>query len=334
MFSSLHVVVCSDTNFGLAKLRPFFWSLRQAHSGVDLRLHYLLVNGSQAYTQEVGAYCAALGLPVSFHEIGAQVEAAFAGGVEENTKWTLAIYGRLFMAEVLPPEVERAVYMDFDTICVGDLRELLAQTAGCQTVAAAVNLPDFYSAGKEDGLNAGVLVVPVDAWRRDGIAAQLVAVFMDYKRIGAPVPFYDQGLLNAVFAGRWMKIPLAWNAQAFVDGACGIVPLAIWKSAELAKTQLFHYAGTTKPWSSPNAWMAFPKPAALAYARAMVGVEKAGRYGFLILFYRLLAIGCLELPQGSLRLRFLHRLSEVVFGRESPLVVFRWLGGAFSRRIR
>ena len=193
-FSHPHRCLQHDTNFGSSpSCCAHIFGRSSKRTKVKKRcacITLLLVNGSETYRQEVGAYCASIGLPVVFYEIGAQVETAFAGGVEENTKWTLAIYGRLFMAEVLPPEVERAVYMDFDTVCVGNLRELLAQTVGCQTVAGSRQSAGFLF-GREGRRpeRCGVLVVPVAEWRRGKIAAQLVAVFMDHKRRGEPVPF-------------------------------------------------------------------------------------------------------------------------------------------------
>ena len=324
----LHVVVCSDTHYGIAKLRPFFWSLRKAHPAEDLRLHYLMVDGDDAYRQPIAAYCREIGLPCVFYEIGEPVKKAFAGGLHSTSRLTLAAYGRLLMADVLPPEITVAVYLDFDIICQGNLRELVAAAGDCETVSAVRDL------GKPEHIfNSGVLVVPVASWRRDGTTVKLIGAFAHMQPRGLLYPMHDQPVLNAVFAGQWNALPVAWNALA----VCGskMVPVEIWNSPELAQPRLFHFGGGVKPWASPGCFACFARPAAIAWGRAQAAsaprVSERIRHALLLALYRALTGERTGLLVGGLRYRMLHRLAEVLFGRESPLCVFRFAWGAVCR---
>ena len=95
-------------NFSLENLRPVFWALGNSHPRDDLRVHYLTVGrGREEYRHDIAGYCNEIGLLCAFYEIGDRVKTVFSGGVEDGCAlWTVAIYGRLLMADVLPAEVK------------------------------------------------------------------------------------------------------------------------------------------------------------------------------------------------------------------------------------
>ena len=169
---------------------------------------------------------------------------------------------RLLMPEVLPDGLDRVVYLDCDLIVRRDLTQLWEISTG-GSPCAAVRDARIVSIGTPDGppwralgldphgpyFNAGVMLVDLDAWRRDSVGSRALASMHSHR-----FPQMDQGSLNAVLSGRWARLPPTWNLQGshFVDRnnlAWTVEPTSELEAA-YADPAIVHFSGLSKPWNA------------------------------------------------------------------------------------
>lgn len=136
----------------------------------------------------------------------------------------ISSYYRLLLPELLAKEVERVIYLDCDLIVEGDIEDLweiplgeaaLLAVAEMSAIAHLVSSPKGLLSYKLLGIpasnkyfNAGVLVINLEKWRREGLAKKVFAYLEDYSDY---VLWHDQDGLNALLWEDWEELPAQWN---------------------------------------------------------------------------------------------------------------------------
>lgn len=126
--------------------------------------------------------------------------------------FSIETYARLFLAELLPESLHRAMWVDCDTVILGDIREMFACDMGNCPVASVVDQPNFgldlsrRDAGYTDGIYfcAGVFIADLDLWRQENLSEQFLAYFAERN---GEMMFLDQAIMNHVLHGRVYKLP-------------------------------------------------------------------------------------------------------------------------------
>jgi lipopolysaccharide biosynthesis glycosyltransferase len=162
---------------------------------------------------------------------------------------------RLLLPQLLP-ELDRTIYLDADTVVLEPLTPLWEMELGDHAVAAARDAGVPWAAGtnwRDLGIppetpyfNGGLLVIPLDLWRREQIAEAATELL----RRAAP-RWADQCALNCVTAGRWLEIPKRWNLQTSDIEGRGAA-WALWRAQveeAVADPAVIHYSEPAKPWS-------------------------------------------------------------------------------------
>jgi len=203
------------------------------------------------------------GLAESFGQTIRLVEPEFKqlyANAKSNQWVTKAAYYRLHMADFLPKEAKKAIYLDCDILCLGDLEELWHESLDGQPVAAVYDptVTEVTEMGLEyeligtdlkDGyFNSGVMVVDVEQWREEGVAGHISRHIQENPKFGR---FHDQSRLNAYFTRRWKRLPLRYNLQARMMGIQlpGLEPTdERLLRASIADPMLVHFNGPCKPW--------------------------------------------------------------------------------------
>jgi lipopolysaccharide biosynthesis glycosyltransferase len=127
-----------------------------------------------------------------------------------HTRVTSTSYARLMAPEVLPQSWHRVVYLDVDTITIGDIGELWdvdlegAPCAGVQEVFVSLLATSSWPY-----VNSGVLLIDLDAWRRDGIGR--LAIEWARARSTSDRPPSDTKAINHVLKGNWKALDETWN---------------------------------------------------------------------------------------------------------------------------
>lgn len=170
-------------------------------------------------------------------------------GFKTDFHISLATYGRIFIP-LLKTNIDKAIYIDVDTICLSDIKKLYEESLDGFTIAAVWE--DYMEAkghNKEHlerlGIdknhkyfNAGILLLDLNKWREQSLTAVLLEkeAFLRDK-----LKFLDQDLLNYVFANKYKQLNEKFNVTA---------PRARkhYKNGKLFDCLIRHFEGGKKPW--------------------------------------------------------------------------------------
>jgi lipopolysaccharide biosynthesis glycosyltransferase len=170
-------------------------------------------------------------------------------GIVKNKYVSLSAYFRLFIAELLPQQIKRAIYLDCDLVVLGDLKELwqmdleeyyilAAQDDHISSISNPNGLLNYQVLGIHPDskyFNSGVLVINLEKWRIDEIATKAIQYLIQNFEY---VRYHDQDVLNALFADQWKELESKWNYMPNISGSLTVDPCII------------HFASVNKPWNS------------------------------------------------------------------------------------
>jgi lipopolysaccharide biosynthesis glycosyltransferase len=185
---------------------------------------------------------------------GEQLDRFFVDGF-----MTKECYLRILAPEVLPPEIDRLLYLDCDLIVLDDLRKLWSIDLGGRSVAAAPDyprVPALVAPGRLAAigmpldatyLNSGVLVIDVERWRQRRLTARL---FEYIKEKGSALAAYDQDAINVVLLDDIQLLDCRWNVQARMYRAGRRAFPLEFEATRSARRRpaIIHYTGSEKPW--------------------------------------------------------------------------------------
>lgn len=155
-----------------------------------------------------------------------------------------SIFYRIFIAS-LYPELDRAIYIDCDTVLVDDIAKLYDEELGDNILAGVIDesipdVPEFVDyvtnwvgVSAEHYINSGVLVINLKEFRLVEIERKITA---SISRHDLETVAPDQDYLNHLCHGKIKYLPSSWNKQP----KGGEVPLS--------ELHLIHYNMFNKPW--------------------------------------------------------------------------------------
>lgn len=147
----------------------------------------------------------------------AEVDMSMYADLKTVNAISRATYSRIALGDLMR-EADKALYLDSDIVVEGDVGELYDMPLGGRPIGAVrdsdpLNARNYELIlgvpGRYGCFNGGVLLIDLQAWRRDGIREKIMATlaiqkFVDY-------PSCDQAAMNAVFAGAWKEFHPKWN---------------------------------------------------------------------------------------------------------------------------
>jgi lipopolysaccharide biosynthesis glycosyltransferase len=211
--------------------------------------------------------------------------------------------GRFFLEPQLPSHIQRILYLDGDTLFVGDPQQLLSYHPPEGRLAAAEDISFFarrdwgkYGAktrayfnglgidADKGYLNSGVLFAGREAWR--SVAADAMRYFNADSR---KCLYHDQSAINAVIGDRRVRLSPRWNFQT---------PFCYWGAREKLDPRILHFTEFPKPW--------------MGDIEPWISVAETMREGRL-------AFANLGLPERQLPAGELTKLNELKLGRARRL---------------
>lgn len=167
---------------------------------------------------------------------------------------SIATYYRLFSAEILPPSIDKVIYLDCDIVVEGSLLPLWNMDIEKYALAAVFqshqhNMESYkrLNISPEVGyFNAGVLLINVLYWRQNGVTQR----FMDYVRYNFKlIHAHDQDVLNATLCKETLVIDYIWNyRECFFDGKKYDYPQRVRYNMCNKKPVIIHFVSKPKPW--------------------------------------------------------------------------------------
>ena len=171
-----------------------------------------------------------------------------------------AAYFRLALADILPVDIEKVIYLDVDLLVYDDINKLwqcnlenfplgavkdfgiMASGRLSRQKKEVIGLPigDKY-------FNSGVLLINLNEWRKQNYTKQI------FKMINSnQFPHHDQDALNKIFMYKWKELDLRWNIIPPVYNLFlkVLIENKFRRSAIKARKDpgIIHYAGRYKPW--------------------------------------------------------------------------------------
>ena len=212
----MDVLSCASYNF-MIPCGVSLYSLYKNSENQDLHFHIIIdesVSNAQVETF-YSFFCNNLHCKLSFYNINVNDIKQYL--IEVNNRFRIPIYYRLLMANIIPSNIEKIIYIDSDVLVRHDLTELWNYDISDYTIAAVENQSDgscFYKRlnyPKEIGyFNSGVLLVNLKKWREQSLSD----CFIDYIKCNPEKLINpDQDVLNYVLKDTKMNLPLKYNVQ-------------------------------------------------------------------------------------------------------------------------
>jgi lipopolysaccharide biosynthesis glycosyltransferase len=242
------VAVAGDESFSIGMAVTLLSALRHLDSGSELDARVLTTAADVSFVAHIETSLKSAGKPFTLKVI--QIDPAELSDIEmTNAGLNRTVYLRLLVGAVCP-DVSRAIYLDSDMIVRRDLTELFVMDMKSLSTWAVVDTEETlaqlqteldiaeYGLDPDAGyMNAGLMLMDLDRWRRDGIARRALEIARSSE---VRLRHEEQGALNVIFNGAWGRLDRRWNYMVVLNG---VVPQFVPRSAFIV-----HTAGPCKPW--------------------------------------------------------------------------------------
>jgi len=183
------------------------------------------------------------GLPESYTFIDFDPEEEFGKFPSLHGDWTT--YGRLLLADYICED--QVLYLDADLVVELDVLEVEAFEFDGNLLAAVGGGKFKYTLGNRfyinkvgmlpdlEYFNSGVLLINLRKWQLENVKNKCLKIANEY---GQDIPSNDQSLLNIICAGRFSKLPQAFNSEW----------IAYQPKPDISNKMILHFAGSPKPW--------------------------------------------------------------------------------------
>ena len=180
-------------------------------------------------------------------------------GAPTTDRYPREMYYRIFAAQVLPPELDRVLYLDPDVLAINPVEKLYATPMGdalfaaCSHVHASLRkLNELRLGMKKDApyINSGVMLLNLSRLRREQRPETVQEWLAEHKSLFLP----DQDVISTLYGDRILLLDaLQYNLGEKFYLSCRLRPRSVGEGRpDLAwvrqNTVLIHYCGRNKPW--------------------------------------------------------------------------------------
>lgn len=255
MKNYINIVFAADDNYAQHTCVAMISILINTQQRERLRFFLLSDNISDVKKRKISASIDKFGAVVSFIDV---VDDSF-NQFYTSGHISRAAYFRLMIAELLPQEVKKVIYLDVDLLVYKDIIKLWNYDLRQRPIAAVTDYGIMASArlcGQKNeviGLqgrmyfNSGVLILDLVQWREKKYGTSIIDLVRKQK-----FPHHDQDALNKIFMDKWTMLPLAWNVIPPVFNLFAKIllrkQLRNYAIAAKKDPAIFHFAGRYKPW--------------------------------------------------------------------------------------
>lgn len=245
---SFHIAFCVDDNYCRA-MGGTIASIIAHNPGRHFTFHVLTLALSSEHQERLKRLEQMYPVSTRLHLLDLASFSQFAHFLG-HSHYSLSIFTRLVIPDVLRGETDRVLYLDADILCVGKLDEMIALDMG---EGIAVVVPDAPATTRRrvaalelphaEYFNAGVMLINIAPWLAEGITAQTLDTLLHSEK---QLRFNDQDALNIVLNGRARYVSPRWNYLYDL-----IHDLDLNKTAmrPVGRAVFIHFAGAVKPWT-------------------------------------------------------------------------------------
>jgi len=184
--------------------------------------------------KEVAAYM--VGLTVI------KVENVVFDGWKSDSYYTNAMYLRFLIPYLF--DEDRALYIDCDTIVLGDLQEIATIDMEGQLIGGVIDRGGYTSSMKlpkdEPYINSGMMIMDLKGLRDDGFLDKCIGIHNGFR---ASLSYPDQDIINKYAIGKKIIVNPKWNTLV---KAHEIIP-SEWLHI-MSEAKVIHFLASPKPW--------------------------------------------------------------------------------------
>ena len=238
----IHIFYACDDGFVKFTIVSLFSMMQNADREHQYHIHVLHTN-IEPETEERMLAMADECFEISFDNVSGYLE-DLCERLPLRDYYSNTTYYRMFIADMFP-EIDKAIYIDSDTIVQGDISKMYATDIKDYDVAAcheqAMVQEDVYGTYVEKCLgldrnrffNAGIMLINCKSFRENNILERFVKLLGVYNcRVTQ-----DEDYLNILCADRVLFLPQTWNSEVFGE---------MLDSPE--NCNIIHYIMVAKPW--------------------------------------------------------------------------------------
>lgn len=250
----MDIVFCIDDNY-VIPCGVAMTSLFENNDGYEIMVHIIGMNLSESKAKELEQIICQYNSTINFYNIEEEYINSFNFAFDpEITHLNIAAYIRLFVAEILPSDIDKILYLDSDLIIVDNLSELWNtpmkdySTAGVVDRVAfkretytRLNYPEIFSY-----INSGVLLINLNYWRENDVLGK----FIDYeKKNHSNIEIHDQDVINGVLYSSILLLPVRYNMQSpFYFRKREFIELGEDIGFAIKNPAIIHFTILPKPW--------------------------------------------------------------------------------------
>lgn len=234
----MHIAFCVDRIYarymGIAMT-----SIVMNHIGLKIHFHIIYDEIDFLDIAKLRAFAALYGqVNLSFYKLGERSTAQFQNFPLAGIL-TKAAYYRFMIANLLDTTIEKALYLDADTLCLRNIRDFYQIQLEEKIPAACSDLEEQASCariGLKNGryFNSGVLLLNLKKWREENFTNSLLHYMKTHKdtRLG------DQDALNKFLDGNFIRGEKRFN----------YLVVANYGDQHAMQAAILHYVNFIKPW--------------------------------------------------------------------------------------
>lgn len=248
----INIILCTD-DFYVIPCGITMFSICYNNSHHNICFHILADKVKENKKNELENMIKSFGQSVYFYK----VDETLLGDVPVDNRFRKSIYYRLLMADILPDNINKILYLDSDVIVRGDIQEIWEYDISDVELGAVLDQScDDIRNYNRTGLppysgyyNSGVLLINLDAWRKHNTGRKCI----NYVNINANTVIYpDQDALNVITNEKWIELPFHYNTQAFMFYRPSEILARKEYIDRMIKASenplIIHYTDARKPW--------------------------------------------------------------------------------------
>ncbi|CAL8991603.1 unnamed protein product [Prunus brigantina] len=255
----IHVAMTLDANYIRGTMAAVFSLLQHSTCPENLYFHFLSAHIAPEFFSSIKSTFPYLNFKTYAFDSN-RVRGKISKSIRQALDQPMN-YARIYLANILPPDMGRVIYLDSDLVVVDDIAKLWSVDMEDKVVAAPeycqANFTQYFTdtfwsdpdlsktfQGRNPCyFNTGVMVVDVDKWRKGGYTQKVEEWMALQKRkrlynLGSLPPFL------LVLAGNIKAVDHRWNQHGLggdnFEGKC--------RSLHPGPISLLHWSGKGKPW--------------------------------------------------------------------------------------
>lgn len=245
--SAIHVVLTFDDDFWAPAYTVMRSICLTTFRRKDLVFHLLHDDLRPERAADLERITEEFGARVARYELSDNAEFnAICRQLPVDRRLHVVMYARLLLDRILPAGIGRVIYLDSDTMALTAIEHLYEQEMDGHPIAAVSDPRRTFNMMGRDMrekreifdpaspyFNSGVMLIDLPKFASFDVAARLE----ELKQRGIIQKLYfDQDILNLIFAGRWK--PLHWRFNVMEPRV----------AHQALDPYIVHYTGTNRPW--------------------------------------------------------------------------------------